>query len=232
MPRVCLACNSPNREAIDKALANGTTLREISGKWDISKSALERHKSHVATAIKKVQEQREEHSGTNSLEEMQRIQRKQWELLHKSEKAGDNRAAIMAGREVRECVESKDAMLQKAGDWRRPISLSPGTNFFSRQMNVIVEHIEAGNGQENPQDEAKELPAPPTVPQLPEIASAPAIPETDGQTETAASDTAPASNPANQLPESNGLKNGFSTDGMVGMSFGPKARIWGRRGRW
>lgn len=151
MPRICLACASPNREAIDKALANGTPLRHIEGQWDISRSALDRHKRHVATAILKAQEQREEHSGNSSLEEMQRVHRKAWQLTTKAEKAGDIRGAIVGVREVRECVESTEALLQKAGHGRKPLPLG---------LNVVVEHIgagitergELGTGQERPNE--------------------------------------------------------------------------------
>jgi len=59
MPRTCLACKSPERLKIDKALVSGAPLREIAGRWGFSKSSLERHKSHVSVAIERTQEKRE-----------------------------------------------------------------------------------------------------------------------------------------------------------------------------
>ena len=219
MPRTCLACNSQNREAIDKALANGTPLRDIERQWDISRSALDRHKRHVATAIKKVQEQREEDSGTNSLEEMLRIKRKAWELQGKMETEGDHRGSVVALREARECEESRVEMMNKAGDWRTPLAI--GTNFFRREVSVIVEHITAGsNEQEMPADDAgKETPSTPVAPKQIAMLAAPALPalpEVVPEADRAASD---ATKP-------NG--NGNGTAGLIGMSFA----VFGRHKRF
>jgi hypothetical protein len=44
---------------------------------------------------------------------MRRVQRKAWELLARTESEGDHRGAIVALREVRECLESLGEMLAK-----------------------------------------------------------------------------------------------------------------------
>jgi transposase len=114
MPRTCLACSSPEREAIDKALVAGEPLRNIAKRVSISPAGLLRHKNHVARAIDKAQAQREERVGETLLDEMRRVQRKAWELLSKTESEGDHRGSIVALREVRECLESLGEMLAKA----------------------------------------------------------------------------------------------------------------------
>jgi len=114
MPRTCLACSNPERDAIDKALVAGEPLRNIAKRVSISPAGLLRHKSHVAQSIVKASEKREERLGDNLLDEMRRIQRKAWELLAKTESEGDNRASIVALREVRECLESLGEMLANA----------------------------------------------------------------------------------------------------------------------
>lgn len=115
MPRTCLTCSSPEREAIEKALVGGEPLRDIAERVSISPAALSRHKSHVSQAIVKAAERREEQLGDNLLDEMRRIQRKAWELLGKAESEGDHRGAIVALREVRECLESLGEMIEKVG---------------------------------------------------------------------------------------------------------------------
>ena len=95
MPRTCLACASPQRPAIDEALVSGEPLRNIAKRVSISPAAILRHKSHVANALANAQAQREE-------------------LLAKMESEGDHRGSIVALREVRECLESLGAMLEKA----------------------------------------------------------------------------------------------------------------------
>ena len=115
MPRTCLACGSPQRVAIDKALVAGEPLRNIAKRVSISPAGLLRHKGHVSEAIVKASERREERLGDNLLDEMRQVQLKAWELLAKTEADGDHRASIVALREVRECLESLGAMLAKAG---------------------------------------------------------------------------------------------------------------------
>ena len=114
MPRTCLACSSPERCSIDKALVAGEPLRNIAKRVSISPAGLLRHKNHVANAIGKAQAQHEERLGETLLDEMRRVQRKAWELLGRTESQGDHRGSIVALREVRECVESLGEMLAKA----------------------------------------------------------------------------------------------------------------------
>ena len=114
MPRTCLACSSPDREVIDKALVAREPLRNIAKRVSISPAGLLRHKSHVAHAVVKAQTQREERVGESLLDEMRRVQRKAWELLARTESEGDHRGSIVALREVRECLESLGEMLATA----------------------------------------------------------------------------------------------------------------------
>lgn len=115
MPRTCLACASPERLKIDKALVSGTPLREIEGQWGISKTALDRHKSHVSLAIERSQERREEKLGDSLHDEMKRVLDKAWALTDTAEKAGDHRGAIVGLREVREYLESLNGLLVRTG---------------------------------------------------------------------------------------------------------------------
>jgi hypothetical protein len=114
MPRTCLACSSSEREAIDKALVAGESLRNIAKRVSISPAGLLRHKSHVAGAIVKAQERREEKLGDTIFDEMRRVLAKAWELSGKAESEGDHRGAIVGLREVRECLESLNRLVEKA----------------------------------------------------------------------------------------------------------------------
>ena len=71
---------------------------------------------------------------------MRRVQQKAWELLGRAESEGDHRGAIVALREVRECLESLGEMLAKAetanGGGKGP------------QMKIVVEFIGPGNKPE------------------------------------------------------------------------------------
>jgi len=114
MPRSCLACSHAEREVIDKALATGEPLRNIAKRVSISPAGLLRHKSHVARAIAKTQERREEKLGDSIFDEMRRVLAKLWELSDKAESEGDHRGAIVGLRAVRECLESLNNLVTKA----------------------------------------------------------------------------------------------------------------------
>ena len=114
MPRTCLACGSAEREAIDKALIAGEPLRNIAERVSISPASLLRHKKHASEAIVKASETREEHQGESMLGEAERIRAKAWELLQRAENEGDTRGAVVALREVRECLETLGSLLSSA----------------------------------------------------------------------------------------------------------------------
>src|SRR5215469_16718661 len=124
MPRTCLACSHSEREAIDKALVSGEPLRNIAKRVSISPAGLLRHKSHVATTIIKAQERRDEKLGDSIFDEIKRLQGKALELLAKMESEGDYRGAIVAAREVRECLQSQSALLTKAEGGSGGISIT------------------------------------------------------------------------------------------------------------
>ena len=114
MPRPCLACSSPERLAIDEALVQGEPLRNIAQRVSISPAGLLRHKNHIAQSIVRATEKREGNLGDDLLNEMRRVQQKAWELLARAESEGDHRGAIVALREVRECLESLDLHIDPA----------------------------------------------------------------------------------------------------------------------
>lgn len=130
MPQTCRACKSPDRQAIDKALVAGEPLRTIADQWSVSKTALIRHKPHVATAIVKAGEKREERLGDNLIDGMSRIQRKLWEILAKMEASGDHRGEVVALREVRETMESQNKLLASAAQGNG-----------SQDIRVLIEHV-------------------------------------------------------------------------------------------
>lgn len=114
MPRTCLACAHRKREAIDKSLADGESLRKISKRVSISPAALLRHKQHVARAIAKAQTKRDERIGDGICEQLRQVLNRTWQVVDKMESEGDNRGAIVALREVRECLESIKELVLKA----------------------------------------------------------------------------------------------------------------------
>ena len=59
MPRTCTICSHAQRLEIERAIVAGTSLRTISGQFGPSKTAVLRHRSHVADTIARSTEARE-----------------------------------------------------------------------------------------------------------------------------------------------------------------------------
>jgi hypothetical protein len=47
----CTICRHPERGAIDAALVQGGTVRDIAGQYGVSKTAADRHRAHIAAPI-------------------------------------------------------------------------------------------------------------------------------------------------------------------------------------
>lgn len=115
MPRTCLACSSPKRVEIDKAIAIGEPLRNIAERVSISLAALFRHKTHVGQAIVKASEKREVSIGESVMSRLEKLYRRGEKVLKDAETSGDGRLALAGIREVRETLGGIFALVSKAG---------------------------------------------------------------------------------------------------------------------
>lgn len=114
MPRTCTVCAHRRRARIDAALANGTSLRAIAGRFGASKTALQRHRAHVGATLQRAAERRGQKVADSTMDRLERIQAKLWALLQGMEAAGDLRGAVGALREARELVAAIDAVVARA----------------------------------------------------------------------------------------------------------------------
>jgi len=72
MPRKCTVCQNPQREDIDKALVSCESIRDISGRFEISRAALDRHKkSHLPERLQLANQAEGERQAVNVLAELQ-----------------------------------------------------------------------------------------------------------------------------------------------------------------
>ena len=107
MPRRCTVCDHPEREAIDKALVSGGSIRDIAGHYNgISKSSLARHKdAHLPATLAQAEAAREVAQGDNLLAQVDDLRRQAQVIKDKAEKAGDLRTALQGIRELVRIVE-------------------------------------------------------------------------------------------------------------------------------
>lgn len=106
MPRICTACAHAERDALDLALVRGAPMRRIAAEYALSETAVRRHAAkHLPAALVTANEAREACRGERLVAEIVALQGKAVELVARAEAEGDVRAAVVALKEARECVE-------------------------------------------------------------------------------------------------------------------------------
>lgn len=99
----CSVCISKSRAAVEKALLDGGSLRDVARQFKLSKDSISRHtKTCVAESIAKRSETKELALQDRLLEEMSGLQAKTREILEKAlGEGGDPRIALSAINEAR-----------------------------------------------------------------------------------------------------------------------------------
>jgi hypothetical protein len=106
MPPTCSICTHPKRDAINASLtANTESLRDIAGRFGISKSALERHKAHIPKALTLARQAEEITQADSLLDHVQDLQARALTILNTAEESGDLKSALGGIREARACLE-------------------------------------------------------------------------------------------------------------------------------
>lgn len=139
MARQCSVCIHPEREAIDQMIVAGTSLREITGRFPLSKSAVDRHKTeHVPSHLAKAQEAAEvAHADTllgqvkASRERLDTLQRAAEGILGRAVRENDLRVALDAIRTATTVAREMRGYLDLLGELEGELDRRA-------QVNVIV----------------------------------------------------------------------------------------------
>ena len=106
MPRKCTVCEHEKVEEINKALLEGVSLRDLAGRYSVSKTALHRHKeSHLPAKLVKAREAQEVTKADSLLDQVIELRDKALSILAKAERAGELRTALQGVREAKGCLE-------------------------------------------------------------------------------------------------------------------------------
>lgn len=154
MTRTCTICKHPQKDDIDKALLGTDTFRYISGKYNVSVGALQRHKKeHLIHRLAEVQkakdialkefadkaviEAREEidHSGS-MLTQIQDLGQRALSLLDQAEESGDLRTALAGIKEARGCIELL-AKIEGQLDDRPQINITLNSEWIVLRTTII-----------------------------------------------------------------------------------------------
>jgi hypothetical protein len=106
MPRRCTVCGHLERHAIDEVLVTGAPYRSVAKQFELSESAVYRHKTeHLPVHLLKAREVEEAARADNLLEQVRTLQAHSLGILDRAEKAGDLRTALAAISQARGNLE-------------------------------------------------------------------------------------------------------------------------------
>src|SRR5215208_6364728 len=106
MPRRCTVCDHPERNSIDQALVNVAPYRSVAKRFELSESAVYRHKTeHLPVHLLKAREIEEVAQADDLLEQVRHLQTHAIDILERAEKSGDLRTALAAISQARGNLE-------------------------------------------------------------------------------------------------------------------------------
>src|SRR5215204_3760071 len=106
MPRRCTVCDHPETHSIDETLVTRAPYRSVAKRFELSESAVYRHKTeHLPAHLLKAKEVEELAQADDLLEQVRRLQAHALDILERAEKAGDLRTALAAISQARGNLE-------------------------------------------------------------------------------------------------------------------------------
>jgi hypothetical protein len=106
MPRRCTVCDHSESHSIDETLVSGAPYRSVAKRFELSESAVYRHKTeHLPVHLLKAREVEEVAHADDLLEQVRHLQTHALDILERAEQAGDLRTALAAISQARGNVE-------------------------------------------------------------------------------------------------------------------------------
>ena len=142
MPRSCTVCAHPKREEVDRALVEGVSAAEISGRYrTVGERAVRRHRSnHLPAKLVMAEKAAEVAQADNLLDQVGDLQRRALAILDMAEEAGELRTALSAIREARGNLELLAKLLGEL-DERPVVNLNVSPEWLELRA-VIVTALE------------------------------------------------------------------------------------------
>src|SRR5215211_6474950 len=106
MPRRCTVCDHLERHSIDETLVTGAPYRSVAKQFELSESAVYRHKTeHLPVHLLQAKEAEEVAQADDLLDQVRNLQAHALDILERAEKAGDLRTALAAISQARGNLE-------------------------------------------------------------------------------------------------------------------------------
>ena len=111
MPRTCTICTSEHCPAIDAALLADEPLRDIAGRWSVSKSAVARHREHLPKQLVKAQEQEDVSQAIDVVRQLKAINGATLAILKEARADKDGELALKAVDRIQRQLELQAKLL-------------------------------------------------------------------------------------------------------------------------
>lgn len=116
---ICRVCSGTNTEAVNHALLEGRSLREVAETYGHSQSSVFRHKqNHLPATLAKARELQDIDHADDLFSQLRSLGERAIGILETAEAAGDLRAATSAIREARACLETQAKLNGKWAEQR------------------------------------------------------------------------------------------------------------------
>ena len=142
MPRSCTVCAHPKREEIDRALVEGVSAADVSGRYrTVGERAVRRHRSnHLPAKLVMAQAAEEVAAADTLLDQVKSLQGRAYAILDRAEEAGELKTALSAIREARGNLELLAKLLGEL-DERPVVNLNVSPEWLELRA-VIVTALE------------------------------------------------------------------------------------------
>jgi hypothetical protein len=101
----CTICRHPERDGIETATLGGTAYRDIAQRYQLSKSAVGRHRKHLPDILVEANDAAEVARADSALAKIVALHRRAEQILAGAERDGLLETALRAIREARSCLE-------------------------------------------------------------------------------------------------------------------------------
>jgi transposase-like protein len=141
VPRRCPVCDHPQKHGIGQALVSGAPYRSVAKQFEVSDSAVYRHKTeHLPAHLLKAKEVEEAARADDLLGQVRHLQAHALDILERAEKAGDLRTALAAISQARGNLELLGKLAGEL-DERPVVNLNVSSEWLELRA-VIVKVLE------------------------------------------------------------------------------------------
>ncbi len=137
MPRTCQTCQHAEVAAIDRALAAGQSLRDLSALFRVSEDSLARHRdAHIAKTVQKAQEATEIDHGLDVVKQLRAINAVTMAILHEARQQRNPDVALRAVDRIQKQIELQAKLLGDL-DERPVINLLIAPEWLQMRTTII-----------------------------------------------------------------------------------------------